>query len=328
MGPKVSADVVVLANGDRLTGKVEHLTEGKMVFKSALAGPVTISLSDIATFKTDGAIEVHLADGTVLRQRIESAEGGNFRISGDEIVAPQDFTVSAISAINPPPKPAPAWHGDISAGLTATRGNTVTDTRNISANLSRRSEKDRTQVSGYYVEGKQKDPTTGEKETTEDEWMIEGKYDYFFTKRVFGFASGRYEKDAIADLDRRVILGGGAGYQWVESEEMNFAARAGLASVYEKYDNQTDSTTEVSALLGYHFDKKLGEKFKFINDLTYYPSLEELSDYFLTATAELRASITKQMFTNFKVIFDYDTTPAQGAHQTDVKYIFGVGVNF
>jgi len=34
------------------------------------------------------------------------------------------------------------------------------------------------------------------------------------------------------------------------------------------------------------------------------------------------------MFTNFKVISDYDATPAQGAHKTDTKYIFGVGWSF
>jgi putative salt-induced outer membrane protein YdiY len=325
MGTKVSADVVVLTNGDRLTGKVVHLKEGKMVLKSTLAGEVTINLSDIATFGTDEPIEVHLADGTVLKQKVESTVGGQFRIAGDKLVKQQDFSVSAISSINPPPT---AWHGDISAGLAATRGNTVTDRRNIDMNLLRRSDKDRTIVKGYYIESKQEDPDTGDKETTEDEWMIEGTYDYFFTKKMFGFVNGRYEKDAIADLDRRVILGGGAGYQWVESEEMNFSTRAGLASLYEKYDTQTDSTTELSAQVGYHFDKKLGRKFKFINDLTYYPSLEEISDYFLTTTAELRASITERMFTNFKVMFDYDSTPAQGAHHTDVKYIFGVGLNF
>ncbi len=80
--------------------------------------------------------------------------------------------------------------------------------------------------------------------------------------------------------------------------------------------------------LGYHFDKKLHKATTFINDLTYYPSIDKFSDYYLTSTAELRGSITKNMFTNFKVIFDYDATPAQGAKRTGVKYILGAGWNF
>jgi hypothetical protein len=67
---------------------------------------------------------------------------------------------------------------------------------------------------------------------------------------------------------------------------------------------------------------------KFIHDLTYYPSTDKVSDYFLTSTAEIRAYFTSTMFTTFKVIFDYDATPAIGSHKTDTKYLFGVGYSF
>ena len=67
---------------------------------------------------------------------------------------------------------------------------------------------------------------------------------------------------------------------------------------------------------------------KFLHDLTYYPALSKFSDYYLTTTAELRASLTKSMFANFKVIFNYDATPAAGRSSTDVKYIFGAGMTF
>jgi len=67
---------------------------------------------------------------------------------------------------------------------------------------------------------------------------------------------------------------------------------------------------------------------RLLHDLTYYPSLEQFSDYFLTATAELRASLTKTMFANFKVIFNFDSTPAPDRGSTDIKYLLGVGINF
>ncbi len=62
--------------------------------------------------------------------------------------------------------------------------------------------------------------------------------------------------------------------------------------------------------------------------MTYYPSLEKLSDFFLTTTAEIRFAVTEQMFTNFKVIYNYNTTPAEGTGKTDVKYLLGVGLKF
>ena len=327
-GQTACADELIFTNGDSLQGKIQQLVEGKVIFESEVAGIITVDFSKIATFKTDEAVEVHLTDGTIFEQVILESGSGLFAVKGDEVLKRQEFGLDKIMSINPPPKPKPKWTGDISAGLTSSHGNTVTDTRNISANLTKRTEKDRTLLSGYYIKGEQKSPDTGEKTTTEDEWWLRSKYDYFLTKKFYVYGEGRYERDAIAELDRRVILGGGGGYQWIESDELNFSTEAGLASLYEKFDNQTESNSEVSAQLGYHFDKKLHEKIKFINDLAYYPSLEKVSDYFLTTAAEIRASVTEQVFTNFRVIFDYDTTPAQGKGSTDVKYIFGAGVSF
>jgi len=322
------ADEVVLKNGDRLTGKVKHLVDGKLVLESELAGTVTIEISNVQTLSSDAPIEIHLSDGTVLREQISKSQPGQFSVTGEKALKAQQFDIAAIASINPPAKPVPRWSGDISIGATSTHGNTRTDAVTASANLRKRTEKDRTQLGADYARARQKDPDTGEKVTTEDWWRARAKYDYFFTKKLYGYLDGRYEKDSIAQLDRRVIVGGGGGYQWIESEEMNFSTEVGLASLYEKFDNQTDSSSETSLQLGYHFDKKLAERVKFINDLTYYPSLEQFSDYFLTSTAEIRANFTRSMFTNFKVIFNYDSTPAIDKGSTDTKYILGVGVNF
>lgn len=68
------ADQVYLRNGDRLTGKIVSLTEGKMVVNSELSGPVTIDLKNVRTFSSDLPLEIHLKDGTVLHQPVEAAE--------------------------------------------------------------------------------------------------------------------------------------------------------------------------------------------------------------------------------------------------------------
>ncbi|MHC4645978.1 MAG: DUF481 domain-containing protein [Planctomycetota bacterium] len=324
----VWADEVVFKNGDRLTGKIKHVIDGKMTLESEVAGTLTIDVSTIQTFSTNEPINVHLNDGTALNQRIVKGAPSKFGIAGDQTLMAQEFELAAITSINPPAKPEPKWTGNIVAGYTSTHGNTNTDAINASVSLAKRTEKDRTQLSGDYAKGRQEDPDTGERKTTENWWRTRGKYDYFFSKKLYGYLDGRYEKDSIADLDRRVIVGGGGGYQWIESDDMNFSTELGLASVYEKYDDQSDSDTKTSVQAGYYFDKKLAKNVKFIHDLTYYPSTEKISDYYLSSTAEVRAHFTKNMFTNFKVIFNYDATPAIGKGGTDTKYLLGVGWSF
>jgi len=324
----VHGDVVVFTNGDRLSGKIKQSEDGKLVLESQVAGEIKIDMAKVQTFSSDEPVEIHFADGTVIKQRILSASPGKIGIRDAETFIAQDFELSKITKINPPAKPAPKWHGAISAGLSSTHGNTSADRQNLGVDVTRRSENDRITLKADYARGRQENTDTGRKETTEDWWRTRLKYDYFVSKKWYVYGDTRYEKDSIAELDRRMVVGGGSGYQWLESEDMNFSTEAGLASLYEKFDNQTDSKTEMSVQMGYHFDWKLYKTINFINDLTYYPSIDKFSDYYLTSSAELRASLTKNMFTNFKVISDYDATPAQGAHKTDTKYIFGVGWSF
>jgi putative salt-induced outer membrane protein YdiY len=326
--PNLHADELLLKNGDRLTGKIQRLVEGKLVFKPDVAEDITIDISSVETFSSDLPIELNLKDGTILNQKAIEAEPNRFAIEGSDTVQPQTFELANLMSINPPEKPKPKWTGNISAGLTATQGNTSTDSVNASINLTRRSEKDRTKLTADYAKGRQEDPDTEVKKTTEDWWRIKAKYDYFFSKKLYGYLDGRYEKDSIAQLDRRVVLGGGAGYQWIESDDMNLSTEAGLASVYEKFDNQTSSNSELSIQLGYNFDKKLYKSIMFLHDLTYYPSTDNFSNYYLTTTAELRTYFTERMFANFKAIYNYDATPAMGAGNTDVKYILSVGLSF
>ena len=324
----IQADEILFPNGDRLTGKIDHLLEGTMVFKSDVIGEVKIDLSKIKTFSTDDPVAVHLKDETVLLQKITSSEPGKFGIEGAGTVKAQDFELASISSINPPVKPLPKWTGNVSVGVTSTHGNTKSETMSGSFNMSKRTHNDRTSVSMDYAKTKQEDKVTGDKEVTEDWWRSKGKYDYFFSKKLFGFVDGRYEKDAIAELDRRMIIGGGAGYQWVESPDLNFSTQFGMASLYEKFNNQTDSNSEISMQAGYNFDKTLMKNVKFIHELTYYPSTDKFSDYYLTTTGEIRANLTSTMFASFKAIFNYDVTPAIGSGSTDTKYLLGVGFNF
>ncbi|MBN2269523.1 MAG: DUF481 domain-containing protein [Sedimentisphaerales bacterium] len=317
------ADSIVFVNGDRLTGTIGQLVDGKLTFESELAGTLTINIANIATFSSDEAIDLHLEDGSILSEQVAASEPNHIAVGPG-----QRIEFRRIVSINPPPKAKPKWTGDISAGYTSTAGNTSTDAINFSGSMKKRTEKDRKTISGDFARGRQENPSTGKKTKTEDWWRTKAKYDYFFTKKMYGYLDGRYETDDIAQLDRRVILGTGAGYQWIESEAMNFSTEAGLAYMLEKYGNSTGSSDEISVQLGYNFDKKLGNGIEFIHDLTYYPSTKDFADYYLTSTAELRANFSKTMFTNLKAILNYDATPAQGQHSTDTKYIWGIGWSF
>ncbi len=328
----LTSERLVFVNGDTLSGKMVSMSGGTMLFESDLAGSLTIDLSKLAAFNVGDALP-----GPAERESDQQSSGPNEPSEQKENTQPESSDEARPEPQTDPPAESksdteksvlPNWAGKISVGLTSTHGNTSRESYNFGAEAARRSEKDRWTFNADFARSEQKSKVSGKDEVTEHWWKTRGKYDYFLNKKLYVFGDGRLEKDAIARLDRRIVVGGGAGYQWLESDKTNFRTEGGLASVYEKFEDQTDSQSDVSAQFGYHFDTKIKDKIVFLHDLTYYPSLEKVSDYFLTATGEIRAPVTERFFVNFKVIFDYDTTPAMTAQSTDIKYILGLGYEF
>jgi putative salt-induced outer membrane protein YdiY len=322
----VSADEILFMNGEKLVGKIESVIEGKLKVASETAGTVTVDFATVRTFSTDRPVVLHFRDGTVTRQKVNAADDGRIATEGTELVSAHTFAVADIIAVNPPLRVPPKWKGNATAGYTITRGNSETDTANVNVDVLRRGEKDRITLKGAYLYGRQEDPSTGDDKITQDKWFASTKYDYFFDGKTYVFGTGRLERNKTAHLDNRLSIGAGVGYQWVESDAMNLSTEAGLGWLYENYDDEDSSQSDVIAQFSYHIDRQLNEHVTALHDLSYYPALEDLSSYFLTTQVELRASITKTVFASFKIVLDYDSTPAREAEKTDLTYILGIGV--
>ena len=228
------------------------------------------------------------------------------------------YILAILAAI---PCVAADWSGQASVGWTSSSGNTSNDNKSLSLSGERRTDKGRLTAGADYAKGRHGAVTT------EDWFRSTAKYDYFVSSKWYGFVNGRYETDKIALLDSRTMMGGGGGYQVLDSERTHFSIEGGLASQREQY-SIGGAKEDLTAQVGYKFDHQLAESVKFVHDLTYFPSTDDVSDYYLTTTAEVRANFTKSMFGSFKTIFSRDASPAPGRGNSDVKFILGVGIGF
>lgn len=123
-----------------------------------------------------------------------------------------------------------AWSQSLSLGLNLSKGNTES-----------------TQVSGSY-DGKktyEKSSVTvkangafGEENNTKntDNYSLEAKYKRTLSGRLFWYVNSSYESDNIANLDNRITVGPGFGYQFFETETSSYDIEAGLGYNREKYD--------------------------------------------------------------------------------------------
>src|SRR5438876_2486915 len=89
--PCARGDVVVLKNGDRLTGHWTSVVEGKVSFQSDLVGDVTIPLSQIQSFAPAEAVVVLLPEG-------ETASGNMSVVNGEKLVVRNSSGTRTLSA--------------------------------------------------------------------------------------------------------------------------------------------------------------------------------------------------------------------------------------
>ena len=97
--------------------------------------------------------------------------------------------------------------------------------------------------------------------------------------------------------------------------------------VYRQIDDVTRSD-DLSLQFGYNFKWEPNKSSTILSNLTYTPSIDDLSDYFMTFDAEIRLSITKSIYSSFRYILDYDSDPGVDSGSTDTKYIIGLGWTF
>jgi len=325
------ADEILFKNGERLIGTAVRMENAKVVFKSQLAGEVEVDLAQVQSLTTKSVMNLHLSDGSIVKSSEIKANETGLTVKGSGV---ESIPLSNIKAINPSIDPNIVWKGNITAGFNTTNGNTYNEQSNISINAVRRSKKTRLRFDGIYLVARDEDSDTGDKRTTEENFTIKSKYDYFFSSKIFSYLSGSFKKDHIADLDYRTIYGSGLGYQWIEEERLKFSTDAGLALLKEKYTSKINGTSQVtrsddlSLQFGYNYFWEPIQNTLVLSNLSYTPAIDDFSDYYLTFDAELRISFAKSFYTSFKYILDYDSEPGDDSGSTDTKYIIGLGWDF
>ena len=319
------ADEVVFLNGDRLTGKILSATGGKLVLKTDAAGEITIDMTKVKTFSTDEPILVKVGDQPKVSSKVTPGNDGQVQAQIPPGTTPQPLAIKDITALD---SEGPTWHGSLALTGLFTSGNSTTQQIGFSAALAKRWETERLTFLGGYTFGRQEDPDTGDSTTTTDYGFASGKFDHFFTKKFYGYALAKVERDGVADLDVRFSSSVGPGYQWFEGPTFNLSTEVGLAYVYEKFKHR-DATDFLGPRFAYAVDWTPVPVLTLFHTFEYIPSFEDFTgDYLINLTAGAKVRIVKSFFTNARFEWAYDSTPARGREKSDTRFLLGVGWDF
>jgi putative salt-induced outer membrane protein YdiY len=313
------ADKLVLDNGDILTGTVVKLEAGKLTLETDYAGAIEVAAGRITSIVTDQPVEVHTASGEILKGKLTVVESGKLAVepSPEREAAVVDW--QKVAAINPTPQGV--WTGSVTVGGNHQSGNTDRASASLAAAAERRTDRDRFSLGFLYNYGEEDD------ELSARNTYGSAKYDYFFTKKLYGYVALELLNDEFQDIQLRTIVGPGMGYQIWDDPRKALAFEAGVTYFSDNREVAEDSEY-FAARLGLNFRYNLFEAVVFTDRLLYYPSLEESDNYKLRNEAGLTAPLGAEWALSLTNILQYDNEPSPGLETTDSQWILGLQYSF
>jgi putative salt-induced outer membrane protein YdiY len=319
------ADVVVFTNGDQVQGRIVSMVDGELTIDSAIAGRIKAPMSLVSTFRTDDAAQVVLKDGTTVHQQIQSAEAGSIQVGPEGTLVPQDLEVEQISEINPPPEGI--WHGKITASLDVNSGNTEKQEYDGGLSIGRETSHDLIKTWGTY-EG-DKAGTGDERVTTKRELHVGTRYQRNLSPRNYWYVQNVIDREAQADLDLRIRLGPGLGRRLVDTEKWKLTGEGGLAWIKEEFtSDESEDNSYMAARVFWDALRRVNPRLELFHTGEWFPSLESFKDHLVEIQAGARTRLTQRLSLEGKVIWDYDTTPAEDRERQDVEYLLSLLIDF
>lgn len=218
------------------------------------------------------------------------------------------------------------WETTAAVGVTLTRGNSETFLGTLSLDTKRKWERDEALfgVGAAYGESE----VDGDNQINTEYVRGFGQYNRLFNERLYGGLRLDGEYDGIAGVDYRFRISPLLGYYVIKTPKTMLALEAGPSVVFEQLES-AHSDTYIGARFGERFEHKLSDTTKIWQSLEYIPDVEHWAErYLLIAELGIDTAITKKLSLRAVLQDTYNSEPAAGREENDLRLITGLAYKF
>lgn len=319
-------DVVILKNGDHITGEVKTLEYNQLKLSTDHMGTIYIEWDKIAAIKSSQYLLLERSDGRRYFGQLALGEADSqlrLKRSPDE---PAELVDMATIVHAQPIEGGNVFDrldGYVSAGLDIAKANDRSSV-DFAAGLS-----SRTKIRAWTLDGSANltDDSSGE---TSERYQLRFDYRQFLWDRNFYVGFAGLDRNTELDLNLRTMGGGGLGRHLVRTNEAEWVVAAGLAYTHENYtggetlDSLEGVLTTSFRAFRYDFpETDIG------GALTLLPSLTQSGRY--RAEGDLRAKyeFIDDLYFELKLYGSYDSSPPLAdSEQTDYGLTTSLGYSF
>ena len=160
-------------------------------------------------------------------------------------------------------------------------------------------------------------------------WNLMSRYAFSFGEmKWYNFYKAEANHDRFANIDYRIIPSSGVGYWFSDAEDFKAMAELGLGLEYTNYRDATKDETEAVLIPRGFLQKRLWGQSRISEDLTLYPSLEDMGEYRLHSATVFSNPINDALSLELSLINDYDSDPPANIKKHDMRLISSLVYSF
>jgi hypothetical protein len=359
---KPAPDVLIFSNGDQLTGKLERITAGNVVFASEMAGELTISVDKIKELRS-GAQFALLKKGdkvgkTPIPEGSVQVAGGNLTLSSsadrNAATVPAknvDYLIDKATFDKEVSRKAgfrSGWNGTLTGGANIERSTTTGTTLNAGLSLVRAiptvpwmPARDRTTFDVTESYGKEATPVippttppTPADVVLSSIFHADGERDQYFTPRVYALVDTALDHNYGQGLQFQQVYGGGIGWTAIKGGKQELDLKVDVH--YEKQQYITtpvngsvlSTTTPTVNLIGSTifegYRRNLPRKVVFTETANILPAWNVSNDYSANVMASLSIPVFKRLSATVTATDNFLNDPAEYYRKNSFQFITGV----
>lgn len=317
-------DVVLLVNGNAITGEVKSLDFGALSYKTDSMGTVTIDWEDVVGVTSKQTLQVEVADGTRYFGHLNTSDE-RFHISVVTLSQTFDLATSQVVRMTPIDTDESFLErldGSFSLGFTTQKSSEVT-TLNVATDMNYRTQR--------YLVGLQANATyTEQPDQPETERANIGvNYQRFRGNRWYTEWFTSWERNDELGILSRYTAGGGFGRYIVQSNRNEFSLAAGLNASRELYTGDTETSTIAEGRVQIRYlHRSIEPEASATLTTNVYPTLDDFSKYRSETDITFRREIVEDLFLDVTLYQSYTSDPPEGAASSDYGVTTSLGYSW
>lgn len=327
------ADTVETSDGSVLMGKIQSVSDGKLVLQTEFAGKLEIPLTQVTHFETEDEVIVRMLDGDTLTARVEPAETEDtIRIEGSQarieayptdiqsIWMPGERDPAVVAAEEAAKAQQRHWEMEIGADIRGKRGNSQRSSIAGAVEAKLVGPRDELLLYGSY------ETARDDGELSANETIAGVEFTSYFSGKWGWFLRSELEQDEFENIQYRSTTSGGLSYRIVNDNLMQWTTRAGFGYRFESFD-QVDPGDEgsvqgASLNWGSRFEWQFAEWGRLKTNATALAPADNFNDIRITLDTGLEFPLARSDLWKLQVGFrnDYDNEPDGNLRKLDTTY--------